>query len=190
MEYDLWRQWQAFSALLTPASKTGPARDGEFGFAPFVHAAERFNAAARTFLDGAADAAAPTSADAARIFSDFLREQFADFQPLWGADFGAATGALPASTMDSPALGPTREHQQRWQRTAQAWRRIDAAQRRLQRLCSDALREAATAFAAQPGPPRGTAIDAQALHKLYDTWIDCAEQAYARTAHGDAFCDA
>ena len=92
--------------------------------------------------------------------------------------------------MDSPALGPTREHQQRWQRTAEAWRRIDAAQRRLQRLWSDALREAATAFAAQPGPPRGTAIDAEALHKLYDTWIDCAEQAYARTAHGDAFCDA
>ena len=49
----------------------------------------------------------------------------------------------------SPALGPTREHQQRWQRTAEAWRRMVDAQRRLQRLWSDALREAAAAFAAQ-----------------------------------------
>ena len=51
-----------------------------------------------------------------------------------------------------PALGPNREHQQRWQRTAEAWRRIDDAQRRLQRLWSDALREAAAAFAARLGP--------------------------------------
>jgi uncharacterized protein YerC len=28
------------------------------------------------------------------------------------------------------------------------------------------------------------------LNRLYDAWIDCAEEAYARTAHSEAFCDA
>jgi class III poly(R)-hydroxyalkanoic acid synthase PhaE subunit len=91
---------------------------------------------------------------------------------------------------DSPALGPTREHQQRWQRTAEAWRRIDDARRRLQRLWSDALSEAATAFAARIGPPHAAALSAEAVRKLYDLWIECAEEAYARAAHGDAFCEA
>jgi class III poly(R)-hydroxyalkanoic acid synthase PhaE subunit len=91
---------------------------------------------------------------------------------------------------DSPALGLTREHQQRWQRTAEAWRRIDDARRRLQRLWSDALSEAAAAFAARLGPPHAAALSAEAVRKLYDLWIECAEEAYARAAHGDAFCEA
>jgi hypothetical protein len=33
-------------------------------------------------------------------------------------------------------------------------------------------------------------VSAEALHSLYDTWIDCAEEAYAHTAHSDAFCNA
>jgi hypothetical protein len=27
----------------------------------------------------------------------------------------------------------------------------------------------------------------EALHGLYDAWVDCAEEAYARMAHGEAF---
>jgi len=37
-------------------------------------------------------------------------------------------------------------------------------------------------------PP--ASADPQALRRLYDQWIDCAEQAYARTAHGEDFCQA
>src|SRR6267142_401712 len=173
VDHDLWRQWQAFASLLSsanPAPQARSASDGGFGFAPFIDAAERFTVAARTF-------------------SDFLREQFADFQMPWSAGLGAA-GVQPAPMEDSPALGPTREHQQRWQRTAEAWRRIDDARRRLQRLWSDALSEAATAFAARIGPPRVAALSAEAVRKLYDLWIECAEEAYARAAHGDAFCEA
>jgi Poly(R)-hydroxyalkanoic acid synthase subunit (PHA_synth_III_E) len=192
VDHDPWRQWQAFAALLSsanPAPHARPARDGAFGFAPFVDAAERFTVAARTFLDGADNASAGAADEAARTFSDFLREHFADFQMPWSTGFGAAD-AQPAPMANSPAFGPTREHQQRWQRTAEAWRRIDDAQRRLQRLWSDALREAATAFAARLGPPQAAAQSAEAMRKLYDTWIDCAEEAYARAAHGDAFCNA
>jgi len=192
LDHDLWRQWQAFAALLSSANPTPQARsgrDGGFGFAPFIDAAERFTAAARAILDGAGNASARTADEAARTFSDFLREQFADFQMPWRAGLGAAD-VQPAPMENSPAFGPTREHQQRWQRTADAWQRIDDARRRLQRLWSDALSEAATAFAARLGPPHAAAVSAEAALTLYDLWIECAEEAYARAAHGDAFCEA
>jgi polyhydroxyalkanoate synthase subunit PhaE len=165
-------------------------REGAFGLGSFMDAAERFTAAARSFLDGAANASAPAAGEAAQAFSDFLREQFADFQLPGSPGFGAGHGAQSAFTGDSPALGATREHQQRWQRMAEASRRIADAQHRLQRLWSDALREAAAAFAARLVPPQPTAVNAEALRKLYDTWIDCAEDAYARMAHSEPFCNA
>jgi hypothetical protein len=190
VDHDPWRQWQAFAAFLDAASPTRQASsssDGAFGFAPFIDAAERFTAAARIFLEGAAEAPAPH--EAARNFGDFLREQFADFQMPWSGGLGPAA-SQSAPMMNAPAIGPGREHQQRWQRTAEAWKRIDDAQRRLQRLWSDALREAAIAFAARLGPPQATGLGAVEMRKLYDAWIECAEDAYARAAHGDAFCSA
>ena len=193
MDHDLWRQWQAFTSLWAPASLDSQAmsgRDGAFGFTPFMDAAERFTAAARSFLNGVATASAPAAGEAARAFSDFMREQFSDFQLPWSSGFGAGHGARPASMGDSPAFGATREHQQRWQRMAEASRRIDDAQRRLQRLWSDALREAAAAYAARLVPLPTTEVSAEALRTLYDTWIDCAEDAYARMAHCEAFCNA
>jgi class III poly(R)-hydroxyalkanoic acid synthase PhaE subunit len=192
VDHELWRQWQAFAALLSsanPAAQATAARDGGFDFARYIDAAERFTAAARTILDGAGNASARTTDEAVRTFSDFLREQFADFQMPWSAGLGAAD-VQSAATENSPAFGPTREHQQRWQRTAGAWRRIDDARRRLQRLWSDALSEAATAFAARLGPPDAAAVSAEALRKLYHLWIECAEEAYARAAHSEAFCEA
>ena len=195
MDHDPWRQWQRFAGLwaaASPDSKAKSWRAGGFGFAPFVDAAEHFTTAAQTFLDGTASRSAPAAEEAARIFSDFLRERFGDFQMPWSSEFGAgaAVGATPPFMGDAPAFGAGREHQERWQRMAEAARRIDEAQRRLQRLWSDALREAAIAFAARLVPPQPSAVSPEAVRTLYDSWIDCAEDAYARTAHGEAFCSA
>jgi len=194
VDHDLWRQWQQFASLSAsvPAdSQDRFGREGAFGPGSIMDAAERFAAAARSFLDGAANASAPAAGEAARAFSDFLREQFADFRLPWSSGIGAGAGhGAPPSMGDSPAFGATREHQQRWQRMAEASRRIDDAQRRLQRLWSDALREAAATFAARLVPQHSSGVSAEALRKLYDTWIDCAEEAYARVAHGEAFCNA
>jgi ketosteroid isomerase-like protein len=195
VENDLWRQWQELASLWNPAAPDAPSRsglEGTFGLGSFTDAAERFAAAARSFLDGAANASAPAAGEAARAFGDFLREQFTEFRLPWssGIGAGAAQGAPPPSMGDSPAFGATREHQQRWQRMAEASRRIGDAQRRLQRLWCDALREAAAAFAARLVPPHPGGVSAEALRELYDTWIDCAEEAYARVAHGEAFCNA
>ena len=190
MDHDPWRQWQAFAALLntaSPATQTRSTRDAAFGFAPFIDAAERFARAARIFSDRAGDAPASVADEAARTFSDFLREQFADFQMPWGAALRSA-GPQTAPMGTLPALGPTREHQQRWQRAAEAWQRMADAQRRLQLLWSDALREAATAFSARLRPPHGAAMSAEAIRKLYDMWIECAGEAYEHAAYCDTFC--
>jgi class III poly(R)-hydroxyalkanoic acid synthase PhaE subunit len=71
-----------------------------------------------------------------------------------------------------------------------AWRRLEDAQRKLQRHWSDALREAGTAFALKLGSVNPTGATPEAAGRLYDTWIDCAEDAYARAAHSESFCDA
>ena len=196
LQSDPWQQWQAFAAQFAkgasaPHEARGPAAASSF--APFTDVAERFATAARTYFDAAnADASAPAPADAARIFTDSLREMFADFQP-WNLGVGAGTGpgsVPPGFTPNSPALGATREHQQRWERIADASRRIEEAQRRLQRIGSDALREAAATFASRLGASRPPVENPEALHKLYGSWIDCAEDAYGRAAHSEPFCDA
>lgn len=181
MNADPWQQWQSFAAQFS---------------SPAAGSAQRFMSAARAFLDAAAAspaAASPTAAaERARIFSDSVRDMFADVPQPWNLGFGGNSvngGAAPASMLNSAALGATREHQQRWQRIAEASRRIEEAQGRLQRLWADAMREAAAAFAVQLTASHPVAASPEALRRLYDTWIDCAEDAYSRAAHSEAFCD-
>jgi hypothetical protein len=165
-------------------------------FAPLFDAADRFAAAARKYLEDMRTPG-PQTAEAARIFGDFLRVETMDFFRFpWSANFGsggARDAAPPPSMQDLPALGPNREHQLRWQRSAESGRRVSDAQHRLHLLWSDALREAAMAFAARLEPPsaaKDSVPGIEALRALYDSWIDCAEEAYARIAHSDTFSSA
>ena len=117
MGNDPWSQWKAFTA------RTGQTQHN--AFTPFLDSAESFAAAARKYLEDAAHVTAPAADEAARTFSHFLREQsMVFFQPPWSAD-ATASGAPWAAMLDAPALGLTREHQQRWQRTADAARRVE-----------------------------------------------------------------
>jgi class III poly(R)-hydroxyalkanoic acid synthase PhaE subunit len=146
----------------------------------------------RPWIESATQGSAPAAGGAAEAFSDFLRDRFGKLQTPWASGFGAGMARDPAPSFggDWPALGAAREHQQRLQRIAEAVQRLDEAQRRLQRLWSDALREAAAAFAARlASNPPGSA-STEALRALYDAWIDCAEDAYAHIAHSEPFCGA
>jgi class III poly(R)-hydroxyalkanoic acid synthase PhaE subunit len=178
---DAWRQWAAFAALFSPAdpSPLGKFRQSPPPFAPFFDA-EQFAAAARAFHQGGES----SQEAAAAAFGDFLRDQFGGV--LDGMLGGSAPGGSPAAAEEAPALGPAREQQERLQRAAAAWRGLDNAQRRLSRLWADALAEAARTFVSRLGAPAAPPT-AEALHGLYDAWIDCAEEAYARVAHGEAF---
>ena len=193
MRPDPWTDWQAFSALFTSATPgaTGAA-PGPSSFTPFADLTERFNAAARAYFDGAAQPEAPAAAAAAaRSFGDALRELFANIQLPWNLSGGANGGSAPPMfAMNSPALGASREFQLRAQRIAQAWRRIEEAQRRLQRIGADAVREAAATFTTRLAASPASAPSAEVLQKLYGSWIDCAEDAYSRAAHSEPFCTA
>jgi hypothetical protein len=164
---------------------------------------QAFSDAARSYMDSVSKA---SPQGAAAQFSDFLREQFARHSQPWGslhtsspppgsppwasAFMPGAAASSSAPSPEVPAFGATREHQQRAQRMAQAMQRMEAAQRRLQRLWSDVLREASAQFVSRLPATPPAAATAASLRKLYDAWIDCAEDAYARVAHGEAFCHA
>jgi len=166
--------------------------------APLQDSADRFAAAARKYLEGV-QTPGPAAVEAARTFGDFLRVETTDFFPFpWSAPLssgGRAGATAPSAMQDLPAVGLSREHQLRWQRSADTGRRVGDAQHRLQLLWSDALRDAAIAFAARVQPPylsaaTGTVPGVEALRGLYDSWIECAEEAYARIAHSDSFISA
>ena len=104
----------------------------------------------------------------------------------WLGQWQTLAAALnPSGAAAFFALGPQREHQQRWQRMAEAFCQAQAAQTQLARLWSDTLREAAAAFAMHCADPAHAQTPPR---ELYDHWIECAEQAYARMAHGAVFC--
>jgi Poly(R)-hydroxyalkanoic acid synthase subunit (PHA_synth_III_E) len=201
MSNDFWRQWQALSTLSPfgrSAAGPGPSASATAapGFAPFADAAERFATAIREFVAQAHRASSPSNADSGTAFAaadglgNFLRECFAGvFQPPWLSSPGA-TAPIGYVFSEAPALGLGREHWLRAQRGIEAWERVGKAQGRLSRMWSDTLRDAAGSFTSRLQPVPAEPLTAEVIDRLYDLWIDCAEEAYARIAHSDPFCDA
>jgi hypothetical protein len=179
------------------AAPVGAAPDGAAaggaphdGAAPFRASIEHFEASVRRYFDDIAKAPA-AAAEAARAFGNSLRDQTATwFQPPWSANPAGIAAPLSGALPATPALGVGREHQQRWERTAEAARGTALAQYRLQALWTDALRDAASAYAAQIAESAPAATDPASMRRLYDLWIDCAEEAYGSTARSAAFCAA
>lgn len=92
--------------------------------------------------------------------------------------------------LDVPAFGFAREHQQRWQRLAQAQRDSQQQSQAYQALLAEAVQDAFTRFErklterSEPGRQIGSA------RALFDLWIDAAEEAYADIALSPRFRDA
>ena len=167
-----WRDfaaaWDAHGAALFAAAGTRIAAAAAARSVPYAAVAEAFSVAVRAAIDSASRGPAGASVPAIDQFGEFLRAQFGD---------------LSAFAM----IGPQRLQQERWERMALASLQAQDAQARLMRLWSDALREAAGVFAARCVNSARAEIPANVL---YDEWIVCAEDAYARMAHTAAFCSA
>ncbi len=218
-----WRQWRDLLNTFAASSRPGNAAPGTPGSSdylrtlqPYMEMAEKFRTEAQGFLERAGKAGAAGAQglpQAAQKFSEFLREQFAQFQPPWAATPGAAapgpragaeaSGSAGASApppwdmamqwlqqLPWPTLGVAREQQDRWQRLLAIGRRIENAQQRLQQLWSDTLRNAANTYAERVQRQGAKPADPNALRELYDAWIDCAEAAYEKVAHSEAYSQA
>ncbi len=187
---EFWRQWQTLATLgstaWTPGTSGARSAGSAPGFRPFADSAERFASAVREFV--VKSQGAEPAFSAADGFSNFLREHFAAFfKPPWPFSNTPTHGPAIA---DAPALGLGREEVLRAQRALAAWNRLTESQARLYRLWSDTLREAATVFTSRLQRESVEPLNAEAIERLYDLWIDCAEEAYAHTAHGEVFTDA
>jgi Poly(R)-hydroxyalkanoic acid synthase subunit (PHA_synth_III_E) len=189
---DLWQQWQLYGARFAagaPFASGWPGQQDATPENPLGNQFERFAAALRALGGSLAAGSVNPAAGAGRGFADALRTLFGDL-PSW-ANPGIGSSPLPpAPQWDAPALGPNREHQLRYQRMASAWHRALDAQRVLQNLWADALREAAMAFAAKLDLAQLATPTPESLYKIYGQWIDQLEDAYAQMAHSEAYCAA
>jgi hypothetical protein len=120
--------------------------------------------------------------------------------PLSGGAFGAAgqpwaallPGAAAAGFMpgSAPALGPTRELQEMWQRTAKLGEQLQQAQLRLLEQWNGIVTTALQRLGDRANALLEATPSPETLRSLYDQWIEAAEGAYAQAAHGPAFAAA
>jgi len=171
MNDEFLQQWRTIAAAWDPtgafnfATASGAAASTDPSNC-YAAAAEAFSAAVRVAHENASKNSADGAAQAAQRFAEFLRAHFNDLSAF-------------------SAIGPMREHQQRWERLTRANLQAEEARARLARLWSDALRESAQGFARRCVDPVNAKTPPASL---YDQWIDCAEASYSRMAHSEAFC--
>ena len=151
---------------------------------PFLKAWNDYAAACQTLYERLQNPA-PNAAGGTPL--PFL-ESWKDFAEKLGmkSDWGGA-GHFKLEDMFQnllPALGHTREYQEI------ARRMLDLSVRFQQRYADFMRQSNDIGQSALSAMQKRSAGDGMAPHSpaaLYDAWIDCAEQAYAQAAHGEAF---
>jgi polyhydroxyalkanoate synthase subunit PhaC len=119
-----------------------------------------------------------------------LRSAMQGLQPQLAAAWGTGPWGQAAWSGDgaAPALGPLREQQRLHERVQTLSAQYLRQQAALGALWAAVLQAAATRFAERVAPTLATV--AADPRRLYDTWIDCAEDAFAQAAHGSEWIDA
>jgi class III poly(R)-hydroxyalkanoic acid synthase PhaE subunit len=151
---------------------------------PYLKAWDDYAAACQTLFERLSDG---TAAHAGAMPLPFLGP-WKDFAANLGlhADFAAGHQFKPEDLFARhlPALGLSREYQE-------IVRRMLDLGERFQRRCADFAQAGAdigqSAWAAIQKRSSGDATLLGSPAALYDAWIDCAEEAFARAAHGEPF---
>jgi Poly(R)-hydroxyalkanoic acid synthase subunit (PHA_synth_III_E) len=163
------------------------------GFKPeaaFAAAAERFFELLKTFGTGAAGQLPDGSSLAAPLAQQFeqwlrLSQSAGPWFAAGGAGFGAPAGlaaAAPGAFGPLP-LGPAAAPAGDAARTFELLSRLTQLQGQLAAHWSEVANTAARRFVARLGATAGTPPTADQAMKLYELWVNCAEEAYAATVH-------
>lgn len=89
-----------------------------------------------------------------------------------------------------PALGPTREQQEAWQRLMQLAARSAQAQLQVAGLWNDIIGRSLRELAERVAPRLKSGAAPGSLKEVYELWVDSAESVYAQAARGTAFVQA
>lgn len=117
-----------------------------------------------------------------------------------GAPFGSTFGGMPGmggfpgafapGAFAMPALGPTREQQESWQRLMQLAARSAQAQMQVGTQWNDIIGRALRELAERVTPRLKGGAAPGSLKEIYDLWVDSAESVYAQAARSTAFVQA
>ncbi len=160
--------------------------------AAFAGAAERF-----LELIGAFWAEAARSGDHPQDLSSVARtlsEQFKRWlqascsaHPWYGSGAGS-TAEWSALAFGALQLGPRSDHVQDSQRMLELMTRFAQLQAQLAMHWSEIASTSGQQFAARLSTSSIGGLKFESVMKLYELWIECAEQAYASTVRKDDFC--
>jgi polyhydroxyalkanoate synthase subunit PhaE len=161
--------------------------------AAFTAAAGRFFELLKTFttVPGAAAGQVPDmSALGAQLAGQF--EQWLKGSSGAGASFAAAAGFPGGSSGWPPGavpLGPAAAgHGSDAQNAWELLMKLGALQGELARYWSEIAQDSAQRFSARMGSTGAAALTSEGALALYETWVQCAEEAYAATVRKDDFC--
>jgi class III poly(R)-hydroxyalkanoic acid synthase PhaE subunit len=152
---------------------------------PFLKAWDSYVASCQTLFERLSDGAAANVGGPMPL--NFLGP-WKDFAASLGMrpDFAAGQNSKPEDLFAKflPALGYSREYQE-------IGRRLQGLTEQFQRRCADFVQQGAdigqSAWAAIQKRSSGDPALLGSPAALYDAWIDCAEEAFARAAHTERF---
>jgi hypothetical protein len=170
---------------------------GSGGFQPgaaYADAAQRFLELMQSFTAPAAGKAPDWSSltgPLAGQFEQWLRMSQASgpWFAAGGPPFAPATGlgAMPAGSFGPLPLGPAAVQNSEAQRTFELLGRLGQLQGQLAAHWSEIANTAARRFVARLGASAAAPATLDQGLKLYQSWVSCAEEAYAATAHREDF---
>jgi len=165
--------------------------------AAFSGAAERFLELLKSFgMPAAAAAGRPPdwsglAGPLASQFEQWLKMSQAS-GPWFGAGAGAAPGgfaaAAPAWAFGPLPLGPAALQGNEPQHVLELLGRLGQLQGQLAAHWSEVARRAAGSFIARAGGGAAAPATPDEALRLYELWVECAEEAYGATVRRDDFC--
>jgi Poly(R)-hydroxyalkanoic acid synthase subunit (PHA_synth_III_E) len=158
-----------------------------------------FTAAAARFFELLKSFSAQPAAQLGQLpdwssFGSLLAGQFEQWlrsAPAAGASFAAAAG-FPGATVGWPPaavpLGPAAAQGADAQSAWELLMRLGQLQGELARHWSAIARDSTQRFIARMQATGGAELSSERALELYETWVECAEEAYAATVRRDDFC--